>query len=73
MMRSMPIYGYTCGKCGQTTEVLQSMSAAPLKTCSCGGDLKKEIYAAGIVFKGQGFYKTDYAQPAAKPSDSLSV
>jgi len=57
----MPIYGYRCGTCGHEFEVLQKMSDAPLKTCpKCSGQLAKMVYAAGVVYKGSGYYSTDY-------------
>ena len=57
----MPIYGYRCTECGHELEVLQSMSAEPLKVCSeCGGALRKLLYPVGVQFKGSGFYTTDY-------------
>ena len=57
----MPIYGYRCTACGHELEVLQSMSAEPLKVCSeCGGALRKLLYPVGVQFKGSGFYTTDY-------------
>jgi len=57
----MPIYGYRCEQCGHELEVLQSMSDQPLKVCpNCMGPLRKMIYPAGIIFKGSGYYTTDY-------------
>lgn len=69
----MPIYGYRCGNCGHEFEVLQKMSDAPLKTCpKCSGQLAKMVYAAGIVYKGSGYYSTDYQKggKAATPASS---
>jgi putative FmdB family regulatory protein len=69
----MPIYGYRCEQCGQEVEVLQSMSEAPLRVCSnCMGPLRKMIYPAGIIFKGSGYYTTDYKSPgsASRHGDS---
>ena len=57
----MPIYGYRCRTCGHEFEVLQKMSDTPLKTCpKCSGQLAKIVYPAGIVYKGSGYYSTDY-------------
>ncbi len=57
----MPIYGYRCRSCGNEFEVLQKMSDAPLKTCpKCSSQLAKIVYPAGIVYKGSGYYSTDY-------------
>ena len=56
----MPTYEYACTECGERTEVVQSISDAPLATCPvCGGVVRKVFSPVGIVFKGSGFYKTD--------------
>src|SRR3954468_1826772 len=77
----MPIYEYSCAKCGKKIEVIQKMSDKPLKThAGCGGKLTKEISASGFQFKGTGWYVTDYARKgqqqegsdSAKSSDSSS-
>jgi len=68
----MPTYGYKCEKCGHQFEELQAMSAPALKKCpECEGKLKRLISGgAGLIFKGKGFYSTDYKKnpPAAKDS-----
>lgn len=58
----MPTYEYECGKCGGTFERFQPITAKPLKKCPvCGGKVKRKIGAgAGVIFKGSGFYETDY-------------
>ena len=57
----MPIYGYRCNSCGHQFETMQSVSAEPLKVCpKCQGKLTKLLYPAGVIFKGSGFYSTDY-------------
>ena len=59
----MPIYEYSCKKCGTTIEVLQKFNAPVLrKHQGCGGTLTKLISAAGFQFKGTGWYVTDYAR-----------
>ena len=64
----MPIYGYRCEQCGHELEVLQSMKDEPLRVCpNCMGPLHKMIYPVGIVFKGSGYYTTDY-KSAGSPS-----
>jgi putative FmdB family regulatory protein len=69
----MPIYGYRCRSCGHELEVLQKMSDPPLKTCpQCGGELTKKVYAAGIVYKGSGYYSTDYKGTGSKGSETAS-
>ncbi len=64
----MPTYEYSCQKCGAIFEVFQSMSDAPLKICTCGkkGRVKRLVgRGAGIIFKGSGFYETDYKRRPA--------
>ncbi len=58
----MPTYDYKCLECGDTFEYFQSMKDEPLKVCKkCGGQLKRLIGAGlGPIFKGSGFYETDY-------------
>src|SRR5215471_4303229 len=69
----MPIYGYRCTECGHELEVLQSMSAEPLKVCAeCGGALRKLLYPVGVQFKGSGFYTTDYKNGGSAKSKSDS-
>jgi putative FmdB family regulatory protein len=65
----MPIYEYSCQKCGAHLEVMQKITDKPLARHSkCGGKLEKEWSRAGIQFKGSGWYVTDYAgrKPDAK-------
>ena len=62
----MPIYEYSCRKCGARTEVMQKITDKPLKRCkSCGGKLEKEWSTSSFQLKGSGWYVTDYA--AKKP------
>jgi putative FmdB family regulatory protein len=66
-MQTMPTYEYACTACGQHLEVVQSMSAEPLRECgACGGTLRKVFSPIGIVFKGSGFYRTDSRSAAGK-------
>ena len=62
----MPTYEYECTKCTHLFEAFQSMSDAHLKKCpQCGGKVKRLIgTGAGILFKGKGFYQTDYRSSA---------
>ena len=65
----MPTYDYECGVCGHTCEVFQSISDARKRKCpECGKNgLKRLIGAgAGVIFKGGGFYETDYRSDAYK-------
>jgi len=67
----MPTYEYKCNKCGHEVDAFQSMSDAPLKRCpKCHKNgLERLISAgAGIIFKGSGFYATDYKRTPASTS-----
>lgn len=74
----MPTYEYACHKCGHEFEAVHSMAAPSLKICpedSCGqkkwgrGKVSKKIGAgAGLIFKGSGFYITDYRSENYKSS-----
>jgi putative FmdB family regulatory protein len=58
----MPIYEYSCRKCGGRVEAMQKVSDKPLaKHPGCGGRLEKEWSRTGFQFKGSGWYVTDYA------------
>ncbi len=58
----MPTYEYQCQKCGHVFEAFQSITDEPLKECPvCKGPVKRLISSgAGLIFKGSGFYETDY-------------
>lgn len=58
----MPTYDYKCTECGYLFEYFQKMTDSPLEECpECHGKLKRLIGAgAGPIFKGSGFYQTDY-------------
>ncbi|MFH1570622.1 MAG: zinc ribbon domain-containing protein [Gemmatimonadota bacterium] len=66
----MPTYEYECKKCGQRFEEVQSIKAAPLKRCpreGCGGRVQRLIGGGGgLLFKGSGFYITDYRSDSYK-------
>jgi putative FmdB family regulatory protein len=82
----MPTYDYQCQKCGKNFEFFQSMKDEPLKTCPkdiCEqkprgrGRVRRQLgTGAGIIFKGAGFYTTDYRSPgyheAAKKDSSAA-
>ena len=75
----MPTYDYSCAKCGKTFELFQSIKAPHLKTCpkdACcqkkwgKGKVKRQLgTGAGIIFKGGGFYETDYRSDSYKAGE----
>jgi len=72
----MPSYDYKCRECGYTFEEFQSMKADLLTVCpSCGKPALKRLMAGGVgmIFKGSGFYMTDYKKTgSSSPSSSSS-
>jgi putative FmdB family regulatory protein len=64
----MPTYEYECEKCGHRFEVFQSMTEPHRKRCpKCRGKVRRLVSGgAGIVFKGSGFYATDYRSSSYK-------
>jgi putative FmdB family regulatory protein len=83
MESSMPTYEYVCEKCQHQFEELQSFKDEPLKVCpKCHEEALRRLFGTGaaILFKGSGFYETDYRsesykkaakaeQDAGKPAD----
>jgi putative FmdB family regulatory protein len=67
-LRKMPTYEYECEKCGITFERFQNITEEPIKKCpECGGPVRRLIGAgAGVIFKGSGFYATDYRSESYK-------
>ena len=64
----MPTYEYACQKCAHTFEQFQSMRDDPLVRCpSCGKKTLKRLLGggSGLIFKGSGFYITDYRKGGA--------
>ena len=66
----MPNYDYQCERCGHRFEVFQSMKDEKLTDCpqeECEGPVKRLLgTGAGIIFKGGGFYETDYRSESYK-------
>ncbi len=64
----MPTYEYKCPKCGTRFERFQRITAKPGAPCpKCGAAAERLISGGhGIVFKGSGFYETDYKRPSEK-------
>ena len=65
----MPTYEYICENCGYEFEEFQTITAKPLRTCpECDKKKLKRLIGtgAGIIFKGSGFYQTDYRSESYK-------
>lgn len=71
----MPTYEYVCAKCGHELEVFQSMKDAPLTKCpACkkAGFKRKVGGGAGLIFKGTGFYITDYKKKSGEKKETAA-
>ena len=67
----MPTYDYACRQCGHRFEAFQSMKDDALTTCpQCEAETLQRLIGAGagLVFKGSGFYLTDYKKNASSPA-----
>ena len=65
----MPTYEYECGACGHRFEAFQSMTAAPVRICpACKKRKVRRLIGTGgaLIFKGSGFYATDYRSASYK-------
>lgn len=67
----MPTYSYECGKCGRVFDKFHGMSESPRVKCpECGGACRRLLgTGSGVIFKGSGFYETDYKTKSGKPDD----
>jgi putative FmdB family regulatory protein len=69
----MPTYGYRCASCGHQFEVFQRMSDDAVETCpNCQGKVTRILYPSGVVFKGSGYYSTDYKGSGSSASSNGS-
>jgi putative FmdB family regulatory protein len=68
----MPTYEYKCSECSHVFEIFQVITDEPVKVCpKCGGEVNRLIGAgAGLLFKGKGFYITDYRSESYKKGAS---
>lgn len=72
----MPNYDYLCDACGHEFEQFQSMTDSPLKNCPhCGQEQLRRLVGGGVglIFKGSGFYHTDYKNKAHSGLNSNSA
>jgi putative FmdB family regulatory protein len=63
----VPIYTYQCNSCGNQFDARESFSAPSIRDCTCGErqTARRVIQPVGIIYKGSGFYTTDYARKAS--------
>mgnify|MGYP001110675381 FL=1 len=72
----MPTYNYKCLSCDEMFVVFQSMSEKPISNCKfCSSNKIEKMISAGsgLIFKGSGFYLTDYKQGSKKNSDTKNI
>ena len=64
----MPLYDYDCLSCGRIFELRQSFDSAPEGVCpTCQGQGRRKFHAVPIIYKGSGFYTTDYKHTGYSP------
>ena len=72
----MPTYDYKCKSCDKVFEHFQAMKDEPLKECLCGekGEVTRMISGGtGIIFKGSGFYVTDYKKTSSGDNSTPNI
>ncbi len=73
----MPNYDYLCETCGHQFEIFQSMNDAKLTECpqpECSGKVRRLLGTGGaVIFKGTGFYQTDYRSDSYKKGESAET
>ncbi len=69
----MPTYEYQCTACQNRFERFQKFSDPPVTECpECGGNVRKVLFPAGVVFKGSGWYITDSRKGGSSDDSSSS-
>ena len=75
----MPIYDYQCGSCGHGFELRQGFDAETIATCpQCSAPSRRRFHAPTVIYKGSGFYTTDYkrktvSEPSSNGNDSQTT
>ncbi len=71
----MPMYDYRCKACSARFEAWQKFTDDPISVCpTCSGPAQRVIHAAGIMFKGSGFYSTDSkTHSSIPPADATAT
>ena len=69
----MPTYGYVCDLCDHEFELRQGFDAEPRQPCPrCRGAARRRFHAVGVIYKGSGFYTTDYRKSSDESSSKSS-
>ncbi|MCG8529139.1 MAG: hypothetical protein MI749_00575 [Desulfovibrionales bacterium] len=69
----MPRYDYECLSCSNVFEMKQSFSDEPVADCPvCGSRSRRKFYAVPVIYKGSGFYTTDYARSSLRANGTGS-
>ncbi len=67
----MPRYDYQCTSCDHRFELVQSFKEAGSGACPlCSGEGRRVFHAVPVIYKGSGFYTTDYGRPKTPPSET---
>jgi putative FmdB family regulatory protein len=70
----VPTYVYRCQQCGTTLERRQSFQDPPLTECEvCSGELRRVLQPVQVIFKGPGFYSTDYRAKSSTDGEAKST
>jgi putative FmdB family regulatory protein len=68
----VPIYSYICNSCEHEFELRQGFDASPEHDCPlCNKKARRTFHPVGVIYKGTGFYTTDYRRPSSPASDDL--
>ena len=68
----MPTYEYKCGECGDVFEEIHGIDEKVDECPACGGPVRRVFHPVGVIFKGSGFYKTDYKAVSDNGGDKAS-
>ena len=67
----MPRYDYQCTSCDHRFELVQSFKEVGSGSCpECAGEGRRVFHAVPVIYKGSGFYTTDYGRPKSPPSET---
>ena len=71
---TVPIYSYHCDACEKEFDLREGFDAPSVRDCDCGAEktARRIIHPVGVIYKGSGFYTTDYARKSTNGSGSSS-